>query len=203
MSNHAGSFRLQGMFCPAPGGQKLLPQGDHIREIQIVDFASAIVASFAVLSSPQPRLTTAALGWFSDNFVPPTQGHSAAWQPPANRNAASGCENFSLPLKSRSRFHRSGAPLFRPGKGSDTALCTASGIQRKNRLLHGVFLNLVFHKDSSLSYKGQLRACYSAFRQTNHAMLFRFPIHIRIHTFQPRLQAGNRLIGRCEKAAFS
>ena len=56
------------------------------------------------------------------------------------------------------------------------------GIQREDqRLLHGVFLNFVFHKDSSLSDKGQLRACYSAFRQTNHAMLFRFPLSTSVY----------------------
>ena len=48
------------------------------------------------------------------------RGRTAAWPPPAHRSAASDCGNFSLPLKSRSRFDQSGVPPFRPDRGLGT-----------------------------------------------------------------------------------
>ena len=54
----------------------------------------------------------------SDNPAPQKQGHSAAWPPPVNRNAASGCGIVSPPQKNRSRSRQSGESLaLRAGKG--------------------------------------------------------------------------------------
>ena len=77
--------------------------------------------------TPRRQRTPPRRGGFSDNPAPPTQGRTAAWPPPAHRSVASGCENFSLPLKSRSRSDQSGVPPFRPDRGLGTVPNTASG----------------------------------------------------------------------------
>ena len=48
-----GVFQVAGdVLLPLPGGQQLLPQGNHIREVQIVDLASAGVAGSAGVIQP-------------------------------------------------------------------------------------------------------------------------------------------------------
>ena len=43
-------------MLPLPGGQKLLPQGDHIREVQIIDLASAVVTGSAGVIQPAAQI---------------------------------------------------------------------------------------------------------------------------------------------------
>ena len=43
-------------MLPLPGGQQLLPQGNHIREVQIVNFASAVVAGSAGAIQPAAQI---------------------------------------------------------------------------------------------------------------------------------------------------
>ena len=43
-------------MLPLPGGQQLLPQGDNIREVQIVDLASAVVAGSAGVIQPAAQI---------------------------------------------------------------------------------------------------------------------------------------------------
>ena len=50
--------------CFAPGGQQLLTQGDHIREIQIVDLASAVVAGSAGVIQPTAQIDHRRAGVF-------------------------------------------------------------------------------------------------------------------------------------------
>ena len=52
-----GVFQVAGdVLLPLPGGQKLLPQGDHIREVQIVYLASAVVAGSAGVIQPAAQV---------------------------------------------------------------------------------------------------------------------------------------------------
>ena len=43
-------------MLPLPGGQQLLPQGNHIREVQIVDLAAAVVAGSAGVIQPAAQI---------------------------------------------------------------------------------------------------------------------------------------------------
>jgi len=43
-------------LLPLPGGQQLLTQGNHIREVQIVDLASAVVAGSAGVIQPAAQI---------------------------------------------------------------------------------------------------------------------------------------------------
>ena len=43
-------------MLPLPGGQQLLPQGNHIRKVQIVDLASAVVAGSAGVIQPAAQI---------------------------------------------------------------------------------------------------------------------------------------------------
>ena len=50
-------FQVAGdILFPFPGGQQLLPQGDNIREVQIVDLASAVVAGSAGVIQPAAQI---------------------------------------------------------------------------------------------------------------------------------------------------
>ena len=52
-----GVFQVAGdVLLPLPGGQQLLPQGNNIREVQIVDFASAVVAGSAGVVQPAAQI---------------------------------------------------------------------------------------------------------------------------------------------------
>ena len=52
-----GVFQVAGdVLLPLPGGQQRLPQGDHIREVQIVDFASAVVTGSAGVVQPAAQI---------------------------------------------------------------------------------------------------------------------------------------------------
>ena len=138
-----GVFQVAGdVLLPLPGGQQLLPQGNHIREVQIVNFASAVVAGSAGVIQPAAQVDhcrRAGMG-FQIMPAPPTQGHSAAWPPPARRTAASGYGNFSPPLKNR-KIGRADEPRFHPGKRTAVSL---PGIQREDQRLHGTIF--VFHR---------------------------------------------------------
>ena len=44
------------ILLPLPGGQQLLPQGNHIREVQIIDLAAAVVAGSAGVIQPAAQI---------------------------------------------------------------------------------------------------------------------------------------------------
>lgn len=52
-----GVFQVAGdVLLPLPGGQQLLPQGNNIREVQIVDLASTVVAGFSGVVQPAAQI---------------------------------------------------------------------------------------------------------------------------------------------------
>ena len=43
-------------MLPFPGGHQLLPQGNHIREVQIIDLTAAVVAGSAGVVQPTAQI---------------------------------------------------------------------------------------------------------------------------------------------------
>jgi len=134
-------------LLPLPGGQQLLPQGDNIGEVQIVDLASAIVAGSAGVIQPAAQIDHCRAGvrfqvclHLKGKVILP---HGDLQRTETLHQAA----GVSLCLRKIvvdlvDQMHR----CFVPIKVWIQLCAQLPGIQWENqRLLHGVFLDFVFH----------------------------------------------------------
>ena len=134
--------------CFAPGGQQLLTQGDHIREIQIVDLASAVVADSAGVIQPAAQIDHCRTGMvfqvrphLKGKVILP-HGHLQRTEP---LHQAAGV--FFCLRKVVVDLVEQPNRCFVPIKVWVQFGTQLPGIQWENqRLLHGVFLDFVFHR---------------------------------------------------------
>ena len=135
-------------MLPLPGGQQLLPQGDHIREVQIVDLASAVVAGSAGVIQPTAQIDHCRTGvvfqvclHLKGKVILP---HGNLQRTETLHQAA----GVFLCLRKIvvdlvDQMHR----CFVLVKVRIQLGTQLPGIQREDqRLLHGVFLDFVFHR---------------------------------------------------------
>jgi hypothetical protein len=135
-------------LLPLPGGQQLLPQGNHIREVQIVDLASAVVAGSAGVVQTAAQIDHRRTG-VRFQVRPHLKGkvilpHGDLQRTETLHQAA----RIFLCLRKVvvdlvDQTHR----RFVPVKVRIQLGAQLPGIQWENqRLLHGVFLDFVFHR---------------------------------------------------------
>ena len=135
-------------MLPLPGGQQLLSQGDHIREVQIVNFASAVVAGSAGVIQPAAQIDHCRAGVVFQ-VRPHLKGkvilpHGDLQRTETLHQAA----GVFLCLRKIvvdlvDQMHR----CFVPIKVRVQFGAQLPGIQWEDqRLLHGVFLDFVFHR---------------------------------------------------------
>ena len=128
--------------------QQLLPQSDHIREVQIVDLASAVVAGFAGVVQPAAQIDHCCTGvrfqvclHLPRKVILP-HGHL---QRTETLHQAAGV--FLCLRKVVVDFINQTHRRLIPVKGRIQLGTQLPGIQWENqRLLHGVFLDFVFHR---------------------------------------------------------
>ena len=135
-------------MLPLPGGQQLLPQGDNIREVQIVDFASAVVTGSAGVIQPTAQIDHCRTGvgfqvgpHLKGKVILP-HGHLQRTETLHQAAGVFLCLR-KVVVDLVDQMHR----CFVPIKVWVQFGAQLPGIQWEDqRLLHGVFLNFVFHR---------------------------------------------------------
>ena len=135
-------------MLPLPGGQQLLSQGDHIREVQIVDFTAAVVAGSAGVVQPAAQIDHCRTGvifqvrpHLKGKVILP-HGDLQRTEPLYQAAGVFLCLR-KIVVDLVEQPHR----CFVPVKVWVQFGTQLPGIQWEDqRLLHGVFLDFVFHR---------------------------------------------------------